>query len=59
MSAASGASGGSLKGDGDTPPATPIPDAPESPRTAGQPLSDFLMQLEDYQPTVSPTSTAC
>ena len=52
MSAASGTSGGSLKGDGDTPPATPIPEAPDSPRTAGQPLSDFLMQLEDYQPTI-------
>ncbi|KAE8746991.1 hypothetical protein FOCC_FOCC006246 [Frankliniella occidentalis] len=49
MSGASGTSGGSQ---GDTPPVTPIPDAPDSPRTAGQPLSDFLMQLEDYQPTI-------
>lgn len=25
-------------------------------RTAGQPLSDFLQQLEDYTPTVNPLS---
>lgn len=25
----------------------------EEVKTAGQPLSDFLMQLEDYTPTVS------
>ena len=24
----------------------------DSPTTAGQPLSDFLLQLEDYTPTV-------
>lgn len=25
----------------------------EEPKSAGQPLSDFLVQLEDYTPTVS------
>ncbi|KAK3912964.1 Transcription initiation factor TFIID subunit 10 [Frankliniella fusca] len=48
----SGASGTSAGSQGDTPPATPLSEAPDSPRTAGQPLSDFLMQLEDYQPTI-------
>jgi len=28
-------------------------DAQDNSKTAGQPLSDFLMQLEDYVPTVS------
>lgn len=28
-------------------------DASDNPRTAGQPLSDFLLQLEDYVPTVT------
>lgn len=28
-------------------------DSSENTRTAGQPLSDFLLQLEDYVPTVS------
>lgn len=27
----------------------------EEPKTAGQPLSDFLLQLEDYTPTVYKT----
>lgn len=33
----------------DTPPYT----TNEETKTAGQPLSDFLLQLEDYTPTVS------
>lgn len=31
---------------------TPTYGSSDEPKTAGQPLSDFLLQLEDYTPTV-------
>lgn len=35
-----------------TPPISDLPAGDYDMQTQGQPLSDFLMQLEDYNPTV-------
>ena len=34
-----------------------VSDQTEDPKTAGQPLADFLLQLEDYTPTVSASNS--